>query len=64
MTEERENTREVKFSVWETDWSDYVGDALEELMTKFDVFDANKEPGHFKVTIEFYPDTETEDEAK
>jgi hypothetical protein len=63
MTEKRENTKELKFSIWETDWADKVGDALQELMTDFDVFDANKNgDGYFKVTIVYMQEDEVEDE--
>jgi hypothetical protein len=56
--EERENTREVKFSVWETDWMELVEDKMSELITNFDGYNGN---GTFKVTIEFHSEDEVED---
>jgi hypothetical protein len=56
MSDEKGNTREVTFDVWETDWSDLVGDLLDDLSNTFDVY--NTAGGNYKVTIEFIPNVE------
>jgi hypothetical protein len=58
MTEERENTVQKSFDVWDTDWLEDVGDMGNSLIDKFDAYETGG--GTLKVTIEFYPDTEDE----
>lgn len=53
MTEEKGNTKEVRFSIYNTDWADLVHDAIEELITDCDVFSLDKveNKGYFQVTV-------------
>ena len=58
MTEERENTEELIFAgYYSIDFDDIEG-AVAKLC---DRFNAQVVKGKFKVTIEFYPDSEVED---
>lgn len=59
--EERENTKELAFSVWETDWSEDVQDAVNGLIDEFDAYNTTN-PGYIKVTVVYVQEDEVEDE--
>ena len=55
--QEKGNTVQQSFDVWDTDWLEDVGDMANSMIDKFDAYETG---GMFKVTIEFYPDAEGE----
>lgn len=57
MSDEKENIREMKLSVWETDWVDDVQDAMNSLIDEFDAYNCEVR-NYFKVTITYMREEE------
>ena len=60
--EERENTQQMEYDVWETDMLEYIGDSINSLVDKFDAY--NHPGATVEITIVLkLPEGEEDDQS-